>query len=131
MRQDAIEQLKKTVQFAEALLEVHQVLDGKEWSADTAEEIARILNGVGLEIREPDIVEKWQISAVLAIDYHLDEEEIVDVTVLPSPTDFVPMEGLSVSSPDSDGINEALFRYLKRVTVDTDLGERFALNWEG
>ena len=37
----------------QALNEIHALLDGKEWTCDTMEEIARVIRSLGYEIREP------------------------------------------------------------------------------
>jgi hypothetical protein len=39
--------------FAAALLAIHELMDGKEWSADTLQSIAEVLEGVGLHVKEP------------------------------------------------------------------------------
>ncbi len=39
--------------LAELVDEIHAVLDGVEWSADTCQEIADILQAAGCTIREP------------------------------------------------------------------------------
>lgn len=38
----------------EPLREIHRLLDGKEWSPDTLDEIARILTDAGFVIKEPE-----------------------------------------------------------------------------
>jgi hypothetical protein len=38
----------------EALEDIHQLLDGKEWGSDTLEQIAEVIRETGREIREPD-----------------------------------------------------------------------------
>mgnify|MGYP003396137538 CR=1 FL=1 len=40
--------------FVRALQDIHAIMDGKEWSADTLEAIAHVLESVGLPVREPD-----------------------------------------------------------------------------
>ena len=37
------------------LAAIHELMDGKEWSADTLQSIAEVLTGAGLRIREPDV----------------------------------------------------------------------------
>jgi hypothetical protein len=39
--------------FAAAVLAIHELMDGKEWSADTLQSIAEVLEGVGLHIKDP------------------------------------------------------------------------------
>jgi hypothetical protein len=38
----------------DALKDIHQLLDGKEWGSDTLEQIAEVIRETGREIREPD-----------------------------------------------------------------------------
>lgn len=40
-----------------ALLDIHVLLDGQEFSADTCEEIALILEHIGLPVRDVDMVD--------------------------------------------------------------------------
>lgn len=42
----------------DVLAEIARVLDGKEWDADTPDEIARIVRAQGFEIRDPSEVDE-------------------------------------------------------------------------
>lgn len=39
--------------FESALLAIHELMDGKEWSPDTLQSIAEVLEGVGLPLKDP------------------------------------------------------------------------------
>ena len=39
--------------FESALLAIHELMNGKEWSPDTLQSIAEVLEGVGLHITDP------------------------------------------------------------------------------
>lgn len=41
-----------------ALLAIHALMDGKEWSADTLQDIARVIADAGLRVREPGDAEE-------------------------------------------------------------------------
>jgi hypothetical protein len=54
MEQALTEAETKISAYQETLDAIHNCMDGKEWDADTLDQISDLLRQVGYEIRDPD-----------------------------------------------------------------------------
>lgn len=54
-----------------ALRAIHALMDGAEWSADTLQEIAHVLEAAGLPPREPGAVSRYQCPACGSVEVEL------------------------------------------------------------
>lgn len=127
-----------------ALGMIHKLMDGEEWSPDTLDEIATLLDNAGYEIHTPGFYEEvdepvwdepqqWYLGAHLNIDVMRGDDNkpvVKRVTVLPYQENFVEDDGGISGFYNSDDINEALFKYMDdHRSLNDDSEELFALSW--
>ena len=132
-----------------AMQSIHKLLNGVEWSPDTLEEIGEIIEGLGLEILNPDEFEEEVSESARVgksifvfpaeIFITMENYAVTRVTVLPeNGTDIRPFDSAAEATGfEFEYLDQKLGEYLEQNVVSKGvesphyLDATFALSWEG